>query len=281
MLKIAIDELATERQNLTGYTYVILNNNSYNKLIQDTAILKSTSSINYSFHGKKYKSNHKEAYKNFLDIIKSSIESSEPSLICVTLNTSNINEELNDFFSRLFSKVSNNTIQIEEKDCVVLKSIIPYILSLQRVSEHMNLSKMDAEIEIDSDDIKNKLPNVIVKNGQQEFTGAWYLKTFCNKYRDLRFPGAPSLTESIRPIPDSRSAFIQATDVFANFLLSHIFILSGHPSPKRKEKSDLLVDVFGDKIRISQSLLDQIKRVGKSDLDLDIEGAVTYRYGYQ
>lgn len=280
MLKIGIDELATERQHLVGYAYIILNNDSYTKLTQDTAILKSTSGIN-SFHGKKYKSDHKEAYKRFLEIIKSSIKSGEPSLMCVTLNTSNTNEELNDFFDRLFSKVSGNTIQIEEKYCAVLNSIIPYILSLQRVSEHMNLSMMDAAIEIDSDDIKKKLPEVIVKNGQLELTGAWYLKTFCNKYRDLRFPGAPSLTDSISPLPDSKSALIQAADVFANFLLSHIFVLSGHPSSKRKEKSDLLVAVFGDEIGISQSLLDQIKRVGKSDLDLDIEGAITYRYGYQ
>jgi hypothetical protein len=222
MLKIGIDELATEKQHLIGYTYIILNDDSHTKLTEDTAILKSTSGIN-PFHGKKYRSDHKKTYKRFLEIIKSSIETSEPSLMCVTLNTSNFDEELNDFYSRLFSRVSNSTIQIEEKNCAVLKSIIPYILSLQRVSEHMNLGNMDAAIEIDSDGIKKRLPDVIVKYEQQEFTGTWYLKTFCNKYRDQRFPGAPSLTESISPLPDSKSALIQAADVFANFLLSHIF----------------------------------------------------------
>lgn len=140
---------------------------------------------------------------------------------------------------------------------------------------------MEASIEIDSDDIKKLLPKVIVKRGAHEFTGAWFIKTFCNKYRDRQFPSAPTLTDSITPMSDSKSELIQAADVFANFLLSHIFVLAGHQSKRRKEKSDLLIEVFGNQIIIQQSLLDQIKRVGESDLDLDIEGAVTYRYGCQ
>lgn len=282
MLKIGIDELATERQKLIGYTFILVSNEAYEFLSKETENLKSKHKISV-FHGKKYKTNQKECYSEFLRTIKSCIEikNDSPSLLAVTLNTTNWNTEYNNFIDKLILKVTNNTVNITEHDRGIINSFLKYLLTFQHMCNHMELGHMSADVEIDSDDIKKLLSKVIAKKHDCSFSGKWLIRVFYNAYRKHQFPGAPSITESITPMSDAKSALIQAADVFANFLLSHLLVLAGHKSNKRREKSCILVDVFGDFVSIQDEELKKIRQVGNSDLDLDINGAITYRYGYQ
>ncbi len=280
MLKIGMDELATEKQFLTGYTYIMLDSNAHNHLNQEFLLLKSTYTNKKTFHGKRYKSADRLPYKKFLEIIKSSIEFSTPSLLCVTLNKVILNNDINASHEKFNTDIIEKIpLEVDKHSLQIINSFIPYIFTFQRVCDHMQIGNLEASIDIDSDDIKKKLSSAILKKELINFKGAWYLKNLCNTYKNIKFPGAPTLNDNIIPMPDSKSVLIQAADVFASFLLSHVFVLAGDTiSKKKKEKSELLLEVFGDKINIHDSLLKQIKRIGETDLDLDTYGAITYRY---
>jgi hypothetical protein len=280
MLKIGIDELATEQQVLAGYAYFLLRDTEYVDFQREHSSLCTKYSIT-GFHGKKYRSTEAQAYKDFLKLIKKYLEISPISLFCMTLNTGPLDDELNDFFKNIFIESIRPTAAFSDEEFIVLNSFTSYLLTLQRITNHMKLDKELAEIEIDSDQIKKKLADIKIEIKGKVFTGEWFVKTFYNKYRRQLFPSSPEITKAINVRDDQKSAIIQAADVFANFLLSHIFIQKGHPSTKRQEKSDILTSIFGPAVDLGPADLAKIVRVGKNDLELTLSGAVTYHYGKQ
>jgi hypothetical protein len=280
MLKIGIDDFATEKQRLAGYAYFVLTDEKQIEFKKNHAALCQEHGINV-FHGKKYKTSSAIAYEDFLKLTKEYLANSPISLFCMTLNTKRLDTELNDFFKRIFIGSIKPSASFSDTDFAALNSVTPYLLTLQKVTNHMNLGNEKAEIEIDSDDIKKKIADIKIVIKGHTFTGQWFIKTFYNKYRNQLFPNAPQLSTAINVLSDTKSCIIQDADVFANFLLAHFLIVKGHPSPKRQEKSDMLVRVFGKYVAQDPAVLSKILRVGDNDLDLTLSGAITFQYGRQ
>lgn len=279
MLKLGIDELATQNHTLLGYTYFLIQDSTQQELEKTFKEIKDRHSIR-KFHGRKYKSAQRNAYVDFLKSIKKALHDSNPSLFCMTLDTRQVHNDLTEFFRRTISDTEQG-LCVQASDSVVIHEFTPYFYTFQRLSNHLQINDLSVDVEIDDGNEKEKLADIENEYCGQKISGAKILRLICNAYGKLSFPGSPKFTDSIVALPDKKSVLIQSADVFANFILAHMRIESGNGTKKLQEKSDILLEVFGDNIQIPPSTLSQIQAVGETELDLTLKGAINYTYGRQ
>lgn len=246
LLVAGIDEVATERQLLEGWTYYILPEGelgAFEKAIQGIAV-----SSTRAFHGKKFKKAQATEYEAFLRALRAAVEQSGgPARAVFTLNETSWKAQLLPHLSALVTTALRENGLPEEDALPILTKLFPGLATLQRLVAPVG-SDYSLRLEIDQDDVTRALPSTVlsVQGGQLPLERV--LVALYRGYRARLFPESPSLLDlgGVTVLRDGQSRLIQAADVFGNFAMSYALHHLGDPSTTRAVKADVFARVFGD-----------------------------------
>jgi len=275
---VGLDEIATETQKVSGWCYFAVNEQNYIEFEKDVTELLSNTNKLTSFHGKKFKIEQANEYRDFLKIIRKHSELSNPSLVCCTLNNPTWNQQYIDFCDRLFTNVLTNVGVSNPKLIDITKHFVGPLFVLQRMTSSFE-SPASIQLEVDSDDIKEKFAGSTTQIQGFDFGSDFLLEQFYNIYRKYQFPNSPELIKNgISVLKDEKSFLIQAADVIGNFSAAYIYYKLENTSKSRIEKGKIFEEVFGDKFGAVDFSSD-IELFGQNDLNLKFEGAFTLKFG--
>src|ERR1039457_6630002 len=137
-----VDEIATETQQVSGWCYFVLNEENYIAFENEVKYLLSQSKIVTAFHGKKFKMEQSDEYKDFLKIIRKYTESSFPSLMCCTLNNPTWNQQYLNFCDNLFTNVLTR-VGVDNKELKkITKKFVGPLFSFKRLTKNFLIPSM-------------------------------------------------------------------------------------------------------------------------------------------
>lgn len=240
------------------------------------ALLSSTNMK--AFHAKKFITAEQAAYTEFLNIIKKYLENSAPSLCSCTLNNQQWNESFVQFCHRVTTSVFTDIGATEEELINVTKEFVPTMFTLQRLISNFGKTN-EITIDIDSDSIKDKFPNLSTIIKGHKFSASFLLEKLFNAYRTKQFPDCPNVTTNgIAVVKDTKSIAVQAADVIGNFSTSFIYSKLGNKSKKRILKGQIFDSVYG-KYFANQDFSNDVELINDNDLKLKKDGAFTFKFG--
>ena len=271
-LVTGIDDFGTGTNLSQGWTFFC-----FEKKYLDTFNLKAKDILDRSklksFHGKKFQRNKASSYKEFLFLVKETLEQSHNSLICSTLLDLEWKKSLKQFS---FDLVSNTFVNVGINDAdftLASEKIANSLMTYHRIM-NIHLPSDIVNIEIDADSILRKISTTVSKVGPLQIPVQSLLYTFLNKYKEQFFSTAPNVS-NINVMNDEQSFLIQAADVFGNFSLSVASKALGHTSNTINEKEQIFREIFGEIPNISV-LLSGIELVGnQKEIRLKHEGSFT------
>jgi hypothetical protein len=159
----------------------------------------------------------------------------------------------------------------------VLKRFVPSLFTLQRLTSSFGNSH-ELKIEIDSDDIKERFPNLSTILKGHEFSASFLMEKLFNAYRRLKFPSSPNvISGGIAVVRDAKSIAVQGADVIGNFSTSFIYYRLGNKSNKRILKGKIFESVFGDKFT-DHDFAKHVVLQGQNDLKILTNGAYTFEF---
>jgi hypothetical protein len=143
------------------------------------------------------------------------------------------------------------------------------------------------KLEIDSDDIKENLPQIsfILNDPGTPFNGhiitaSFFLEKLYNAYRKSKCPDSPVLLkDGISVLKDTKSLVIQAADVIGNFSTSYIYYKLGNKSKRRILKGQIFETIFKENCSSKNDFSQDIDLIGDNDFQLKKDGAFTFRLG--
>ena len=271
-LVAAVDEVASETQLSEGWTYALLPEPSVISI--DVAVSGCTVK---SFHGKKFKKADEGDYRTLLTAVRRELEQTAPSLLVSTLLERSWKNTLVPFAKQLISDGFALAGLTEPTAIRIGEHLFPGLMTLQRLIDGVSAPRV--EIEIDSDDISEKLGLATVQVRGQSLPVAKLLTTAYNAYRKKQFPRSPEVAPGgLRAMKDAKSRAIQVADVFGNFTLAYAFVKLGNTSKTRVVKAMVLEDVFGD-ILDPGLVRKACTLVGDNDIQLNYSGGLTLRIG--
>lgn len=245
-LVIGVDEIATERQLVEGWTYCVLPASEALAFEQAAAGLTGASSRTY--HGKKFKKAHAAEYEAFLRAVRTSIEnSSGPARLLFTLNDVSYKTTLLAFLDRVVANSLQQAGVSGDGSIQILQTLFPGIATLQRLLSDEG-SQCTARLEIDQDDVTRALGSSSVVTPKGQIALERVLAALYRGYRRHQFPASPELKDphGIAILRDSKSRLVQAADVMGNFAMSYALHHLGDPSSTRATKAAVFASVFGD-----------------------------------
>lgn len=276
-LVTGIDDFGTGTNLSQGWTFF-----TFEKKYLDAFNLKAKDILDRSkltsFHGKDFRRIRASSYKEFLFLIKNTLEESHNSFICSTLLNPKWKESLGDFSSNLVG----TTFQIagvNEADFIeASKKIATCLMTYQRISSNC-IESDSVHIEIDADSVLKNIHDTVNKVGSLQISIQSLLYIFLNKYKTERFPTAPDISD-IRVMNDEDSFLIQGADVLGNFSLAVASKALGCSSKTYNEKEQIFREVFGD-ISDKSNLLSGIELVGnQNEISLKHDGSFTLTMKY-
>jgi len=272
-----IDEIATETKKSDGWCYFCIPENEYIKFEKEVKnLLSQTTKLN-SFHGKKFKDKHADEYEQFLTIIRKYVENSVPTILSCTLNSMEYKNTFLGFCNRVTENVFKN-IGVENTQLIeICKHFTPGLFTFMRLVNHFG-NDNEIRIDIDSDSVKEKFPQLSSIIKEQEFSADFLMTSLYNGYRNIQFANSPFLQSGgISVLNDEKSIAIQAADIIGNFSSSYIYYKMGNASKTRTLKGKIFEKVFGDKYG-TLNFHDSIKLVGQNDFELLTDGAFTMEF---
>jgi len=272
-----LDEVATETQKSEGWCYFCIPQAEYTKFENEVQSLIAGTTKLTSFHGKKFKNDQAAEYEQFLKIIRKYAENSVPTILSCTLSSENWKEQFLGFCTRVTSNVFTQVGVTNSELITVCQQLTPGLFSFMRLVNHLG-SKNELAIEIDSDDVKEKFPNLDTIIKGHSFTADWLMTKLYNAYRQIQFANSPQLEKGgITVLKDQNSLAVQAADVIGNFATSYVYYKLGNTSKKRILKGQIFEKVFGDKYG-AENFASSIKLVGQNDLEILSEGTFTMEF---
>lgn len=276
-LVTGIDDFGTGTNLSQGWTFFC-----FEKQYLDTFNLKAKdilvrSKLN-SFHGKDFRRIRSSYYKEFLFLVKNTLEESHNSFICSTLLNPEWKGSLGDFSSNLVG-TTFQIAGINEADFIeASKKIATCLMTYQRITSNC-IQSDSVQIEIDADSVLKAIHETVSKVGSLQIPIQSLLYIFLNKYKTERFPTAPDISD-IRVMNDEDSFLIQGADIFGNFSLSVASKALGHTSNSINEKEQIFSEVFGN-IPNKSNLITGVELVGgQNEISLKHDGSFTLTIKY-
>lgn len=231
---VGADDFGTETQECDGWTYFALPSNRVGAFEDAGRALLKKHGLNI-FHGKKYLSYQKEAYQDFLLLIR---EELRENAICSSILFSREHRvELFDFARREIPNViSRKKPEYSDSE----EMIVPYASVLFSAINILNSLGPNRRVQLFLDE-HTSLP-VIDEAGEI----IALLSKVIEAYRQAKFPSSPVfLNCPVRKIKAKQSILIQAADVLGNLFIALVYTVLGDTSKKRAEKAELFCEVWG------------------------------------
>lgn len=275
---IGIDDIATGTRMCDGWTYFCLPDVYIGDFAQEARNIIKSPGL-HGFHGKRYKDQFQDEYREFLKLIhKYGDMSLQTRNSCILFTQEHKQQLLDSGISILSATLTQSDVRPE----TAVKHLFPYVpplLSLARLLPDLG-PNMTMSVEMDDCGQANDMEQYIQRADGNTVTGRDLLNKMYNEYVAERAFTSPSLSSNgVAVMSDTKAFLIQAADVFGNFSMAYTFVRLGNESKSRKAKAALIQEVFGD--RISEvDFSKQVSFVGNDLVLNDGQESIIYRLGW-
>jgi hypothetical protein len=270
-LAAGLDDTATMTQQCAGWSYIVMDSTARAQF-EAQAVALLPAGIR-EFHGKKWKPAQSTAYKQFLELVRRSLEADPASRAASSLNTVGWNDQFVPFCQKVVEEFCR-AHKIAEKSLVAaMRQLFPPLITFQRLLRDCQTGAT-ISFQIDTNDTLAQFPGLRSVIDGQVVTAESILATLYERYRVWRFPSAPSLTTTgVTICRGSMSSLVQAADVIGNFSLAYVYDKAGQATARVAQKAQIFLDVFGD--IIDDAALAECEFIN-GELSLKQEGALTF-----
>jgi hypothetical protein len=148
VLVCGIDDFATEKQLMSGWTYLVLPSAALPDFCRQAAgLLPSGLS---EFHAKKFKTSHSAAYEQFLRLIRETIDQHEYSMVRVSSSSAAWAKTLSEFGGRLIANGFAGAGITDQEIIAASQKSAATIFTLQRALSNFG-NNIELLLEIDED----------------------------------------------------------------------------------------------------------------------------------
>lgn len=247
VLVVGIDEVATEKQLVSGWTYFVLADPDRMRFEAAVRQLANAGGLRH-YHAKKFKKAMAAEYEAFLRLVRNAVEgASDVAALIHSMNETSWKAQFLDLLERsVGGALSRNSIA-DSQTHQMLQSLFPGLATLQRLfpagDKHYRF-----RAEIDQDNVTKALGATSVSVKGATVRAERLLAAAYEGHRRLLFPNSPELDEpvGVQVLSDTKSVMIQAADVVGNFAMAYALHHLGDPSTSRAVKAQVFANVFGD-----------------------------------
>lgn len=245
-----IDDIATMHASCSGWTIVTFERAALSEFDRKASQILASSGLS-NFHAKDFRRNKSAYYKEFLILLRETLESNK-GFICCTLLGSDWRDKFelfcNNVIRNAFTKAGINDQSIIDGSIRIAAPLFTY----QRIADSKCNGGLTT-IQIDRDSVLDNLINNDLLVQGQKFSSQLPIVAALRAYGRCQFPNAPEvLSDSILIVPDECSFIVQAADIIGNFSTSLVKNhLNKNPSKTNVLKCSIFCDVFGDIIDLS------------------------------
>lgn len=277
-VRIGVDEIATETQKCDGFTFFCLPEARVNGFTKDTEAILRSAGLK-AFHGKEFRPQYAEPYKEFLSLAFTYLKQSLQSFAACRLFSTQVKSELAGFCDRLVEQAIGRSLGTDHSAVPILQPYFLPLASLAALSRELAPS-VQMHVEMDSHTALKDLDQVVHEALGVQVHAATLLKGMYNGYAKKLHERTPLLPDDgVSVVGDEASVMVQAADVIGNFAMAHIFVRLGKDTPGRKAKSDALYEVLGSEELDAFEPGGQLTFSG-NDLVLSKEGGITFKVAW-
>jgi hypothetical protein len=278
-LSAGLDDIATERQMTSGWSFVVLPTTAVPQFSADAQ--KLLPSAKNEFHAKDLNIGDAvecQAYKEFLSLLRKTAEASLGSILACSVNDQTWHADLTGHADRLVTGVLANLGVADKAVADGAKDAAPSLFTLHRL---MNSPAKTAAtvtlLEIDKNTTTGLFAAKSVVINKKSMPATRLLAMLSNGYRKQRFLQAPELDAAAIAVVDSEASFlVQGADVLGNFAMNYLIRNLVSATPGRTKKAQIFEDVFKD--LLPQTQFGQIAALSGPALEpaLKQAGALTF-----
>jgi hypothetical protein len=239
-----LDDTATVTQQCEGWSSIIMQESAA-ACFESQAKALLPAGVN-EFHGKKWKPAFDSEYRQFLQLIRQSLDSDPHSRAFSSLNSLGWKGDFLPFCEKVVREKCSASGISDAQFVTVLSKLFPPLATFQRLLRK-GLAGSEVRFSIDADDTFKLFPSLKAIVNGQTIEAESMLASVYNDYRFARFPSSPVLVNpGVEICRGSKSFLIQATDVIGNFSLAYVYAQAGKASSRVAQKAKSYSDVFGD-----------------------------------
>jgi hypothetical protein len=275
-----IDDIATERQLTSGWSFVILPSTITGQFRSEAQ--KILPSGITEFHARSFDSTNAaecQAYADFLSVLKRTAENTPAALLACSLNDQTWHTDLKSFVARLVTKT---LAPLGVSDKIVLNGaadVAPSLFTLLRLLDSPSLSSaVIRSLDIDKNSETGRFASRTVTINSGSIPAPRLLAVLADAYRKQKFPQSPKIDRSAIAIVDSsNSPLVQAADVLGNFSMNYLIRNLAPTTPGRTMKAQLFGEVFRD--LLPHTHFGQLASLNPTKLELELKtaGALTFQ----
>lgn len=278
-LAAGLDDIATERQMTSGWSYVVLPKSEVAQFFAQSQKLLPPGVT--EFHAKVMNTGDPvqcQAYGDFLSLVRKTAEAQPGSVLACSVNDQTWHEDLTGHADRLVTGVFASLGITDKSIADGAKEAAPSLFTLQRLlSSPASASAAMHLLEIDRNTETGLFAAKTVKIDGHPIPASQLLALLVNGYRRQLFPRSPELDGSAIAIVDSATSFlVQAADVLGNFSMNYLIRNLALTTAGRTKKAQIFEDVFRDVLPKTQ--FGQIASLSGPVLELTLKqaGALTF-----
>lgn len=269
-----IDDIGTGTQKSEGWTYFSIPKNSEANFNKEASQILAIANISV-FHGKDFKRKKARFYKQFFDLIKSTMISNDGAFIACCIQSESWKAEYLEFSKILIQKsYSNANIKCDWLISASAKLAAP-LFTYMRLSESFS-AVTETTVEIDKHSILNLLNNNELIINNNKISNSIPIYAVAKAYREQVFPKAPlMIKDGLSVVRDEASFVVQAADMFGNFAIAHAYKSLGKVSNTTSLKSDIFAEAFpelNNSEKVTQNLT-----IKNNEIHLKQNGAFTIK----
>jgi hypothetical protein len=277
VLVCGIDDFATEKQLMSGWTYFVLPSAALPDFCRQAAGLLPSGLG--EFHAKKFRTSHAAAYEQFLRLIRETIDQHEYATVRVSSSSAAWSKDLSEFGGRLIANGFTGAGITDQEIIAASQKSAAAVFTLQRALSNFG-NNIELRLEID-EDMKTTSFNALTTAIQgHDFTAARLFAIAMDAYASTKFSSSPRFNRDgngITILPSETSFLVQASDVVGNLATAFAFADIGPTSAGRTRKAQIFRNVFGD-VLPSAGAKHYLNPVG-NEITPAQEGEVVFQYG--
>ena len=278
-LSAGLDDIATERQMTSGWSFVVLPTAAVPQFSADAQ--KLLPSGKKEFHAKVMNTGDAaeyQAYRDFLSLLRKTAEANHGSVLACSVNDQTWHADLTGHADRLVTGIFANLGIADKAVADGAKDAAPSLFTLHRLlNSPAKTAATVTLLEIDKNTtIGLFAAKTVVINGKS-MPATRLLAMLSNGYRKQRFPQAPELDAAAVAVVESEASFlVQGADVLGNFAMNYLIRNLATTTPGRTKKAQIFEDVFKD--LLPQTQFGQIASLSGPALEpaLTQAGALTF-----
>lgn len=268
-----IDDIGTMSGKCSGWTVVSIDRVLLESFEEKAGQILKSANLK-SFHGKEFRRKKSCFYIQFLELIKSMLESGNGFISC-TLLGQDWKSEFDNFCDNViggsFLQAGVAAGEVTEAS----KRIAAPLFTYQRLASE-KLEGGSTLIQIDRHAVIDPLVSSEVKQDGVTISGQQPIVSALRAYGRKKFPKAPEIErEHIVICADEESFLVQAADIIGNFSTAFFFKKLGKSSKTNDLKCSVFEDVFRDILDLN-SFPASVKLNG-DDLELE-EGTASFSF---